>query len=172
MAEATSADTSPHSEELGILRRREIEANIIAPIYAILERDLGADRAKAVIREAISCDAVKTGKQFAAREPGGASIKTFADIQHLWEQDDALKTVVLKADETSFHYNVTRCRYAEMYKEKGLGEIGELLSCVRDYEFIKGYAPEVNLTRTQTIMEGARCCDFRYDVAQKPADAD
>ncbi|WP_299279129.1 L-2-amino-thiazoline-4-carboxylic acid hydrolase [uncultured Georgenia sp.] len=58
-----------------------------------------------------------------------------------------------------------------MYKSMGLEEIGSLLSCVRDYEFIRGYDPEVELTRTQTIMEGASHCDFRYRRRPRPAEA-
>lgn len=53
----------------------------------------------------------------------------------------------------------------------GLEEIGSLLSCVRDYEFIRGYDPEVELTRTQTIMEDASHCDFRYRRRPRPAEA-
>jgi len=49
-----------------------------------------------------------------------------------------------------------------MYREMGLGHIGHLLSCNRDSSFCIGYNPEMQLTRTQTIMEGAAFCDFRY----------
>ena len=49
-----------------------------------------------------------------------------------------------------------------MYTEMGLGEIGHLLSCNRDELFIVGYNPDIELTRTQTIMGGAHHCDFRY----------
>lgn len=156
--------TEPVTEPMGILARREIEANIIAPIYAILKRDLGEDRAKAVIAEAITQDAITAGSEMAALEPNGATIESFVAIQHLWTKDDALVTEIDRADATAFHYTVKRCRYAEMYRDKGLAEIGGLLSCVRDAAFIQGYDPRVKLTRTQTIMSGAPCCDFRYDV--------
>jgi hypothetical protein len=36
------------------------------------------------------------------------------------------------------------------------------LSCARDYALIEGFNPDVSLKRTQTIMEGATHCDFRY----------
>jgi hypothetical protein len=49
-----------------------------------------------------------------------------------------------------------------MYTELGLAEIGDLLSCTRDYIFPLGYDPELTLTRTTTIMSGAARCDFRY----------
>ena len=60
-------------------------------------------------------------------------------------------------------FDVERCRYAEMYKEMGLGEIGHLLSCQRDATFCQGYDPRLKFTRSQTIMQGASHCDFRYD---------
>jgi hypothetical protein len=44
----------------------------------------------------------------------------------------------------------------------GLGEIGHLLSCHRDEPFIQGYVLEVELCRTQTLMEGASHRDSRY----------
>ena len=44
----------------------------------------------------------------------------------------------------------------------GLGEIGGLLSCNRDGAFCEGYDPKLKLHRSQTIMQGASHCDFRY----------
>ncbi|MCH5765553.1 L-2-amino-thiazoline-4-carboxylic acid hydrolase, partial [Salmonella enterica] len=88
--------------------------------------------------------------QFAAQEPNGADLRSFAALQYLWEKDDALRVEVINQDAQHFDYNVTRCRYAEMYHEMGLGEIGHLLSCARDSQFIVGYAPDVDLQRSQT----------------------
>jgi hypothetical protein len=61
---------------------------------------------------------------------------------------------------------VTRCRYAEMYRELGMADLGRVLSCNRDGAFCMGFNPAIQLTRTQTIMEGAACCDFRYALAK------
>ncbi len=33
----------------------------------------------------------------------------------------------------------------------------------RDEALIEGFNPEIKLHRTQTIMEGATFCDFRFD---------
>ena len=63
-------------------------------------------------------------------------------------------------------FNVKRCRYAEMYREMGIGEIGDLLSCQRDGDFCIGYNAEIEFRRTQTIMGGASHCDFRYSLLQ------
>ena len=50
------------NNELGILARRKIEAEIIKPIYEILVREIGKDRAQAVIGEAIEQAAIDAGK--------------------------------------------------------------------------------------------------------------
>lgn len=154
--------------ELGILARRRIEAEIIKPIYDILVREFGREKAAEVIGEAVSNAAVEAGRAFAQRQGGQADIRSFIALQPLWEKDDALTVQVHSSDDAHYHYDVTRCRYAEMYRDMGLGEIGHLLSCNRDAGFIVGYAPQVKLTRTTTIMQGAPRCDFRYD-ADAPA---
>ncbi|ORL63019.1 L-2-amino-thiazoline-4-carboxylic acid hydrolase [Pseudomonas putida] len=153
--------------ELGILARRRIEAEIIKPIYEILVRDYGKQKAQAVIGEAVSGAAVAAGRHFASREPEGPSLAGFVALQALWEKDDALEVEVIASDAARYDYDVHRCRYAEMYQAMGLGEIGHLLSCNRDEVFIVGYDPSVSLTRTQTIMGGAPCCDFRYRLKEQ-----
>ena len=69
---------------------------------------------------------------------------------------------VIEDTEQRLAFDVTRCRYAEMYRALGIPELGEVLSCQRDAALIDGFAPDVTFTRTQTIMQGAPCCDFRY----------
>ena len=148
--------------EIGILARRRVEAAIIAPIYQELCAYLGDTKAQIILDIAIRHAANESGRAFAAKTPGGTSLRTFQELQELWVQDDALTVEVVKATDQEFHYNVTRCRYAETYREMGLGNIGHLLSCNRDFVFPTGYNPDIELERTQTIMQGAPCCDFRY----------
>ncbi len=151
-------------DQLPIIQRRRIEANIIAPIYDTLVRELGKERAGQIIEEAITKDARKSGERFAAAEPYGPSLKTFIGVTELWKKDEALVLDVQVNTETEFGFNVMRCKYAEMYKEMGLAEIGKFLSCTRDYEFIAGYDPSLEFSRTQTLMEGAPHCNFHYKV--------
>lgn len=170
-ANPTSA-AAPEDPRLGILARRRIEAEIIKPIYEIMKREFGAERAQAVIAEAVRGAAVDAGRTFAAQEPHGTSVKSFIALQVLWEKDDALDVEVRRADDTHYDYDVHRCSYAEMYHAMGLGEIGHLLSCARDSYFIQGYAPDIVLTRTSTIMQGGRRCDFRYALQSAPEHGD
>ena len=67
----------------------------------------------------------------------------------------------------AFEFNVTGCRYAEFYKELGELELGSLLSCGHDFAQAQGLSPDLELTRTQTIMQGAGHCDFRYRLRKR-----
>jgi L-2-amino-thiazoline-4-carboxylic acid hydrolase len=155
-------DSPLAQEDLGILARRKIEAAIIAPIYEEMRAAIGEGKAREILRNAIRRAAVAAGAEMAERAPGGASLESFKSIQYLWTKDDALTIEVIANESGVFDFNVTRCRYAETYRAMGLGEIGDLLSCNRDGAFCEGYDPRIKLTRTQTIMGGAKFCDFRY----------
>lgn len=154
--------------EIGILARRRIEAGIIAPIYEEMRERLGEEMAQSILDQAIRKAAIAAGQAFAAKTPGGTSLRSFQELQALWTQDDALVIEVVKATDTEFDYNVHRCRYAETYREMGLGKIGHLLSCNRDGVFCTGYDPRITLERPQTIMGGASHCNFRYTLQQEP----
>lgn len=145
---------------LSILERRRIEAEIVKPIYEALKAEFGVEKAQQIVGDAIRAKAIDFGKSLA--ETGTPSLRHFAELLPLWKQDDALQTETLVEDDQHFEFNVIRCRYAEMYREMGLQEIGHLLSCNRDASFCDGYDPRLKLTRTQTIMQGASHCDFRY----------
>jgi L-2-amino-thiazoline-4-carboxylic acid hydrolase len=166
MTNESSQPREDADERMGILARRRIEAEIIKPIYEILKRDFGTDKAQAVIAEAIRGAAIEAGQHFAAQEPNGTSVASFVALQVLWEKDDALDVQVQAADDQRYDYDVHRCSYAEMYHAMGLGEIGHLLRCARDSYFIDGYDPRIQLTRTGTIMQGATHCDFRYRLRE------
>jgi hypothetical protein len=65
---------------------------------------------------------------------------------------------------------VTECRYAQFYKEMGAPALGFLLTCSADFPMTEGFGTDVQLTRTQTIMQGASHCDFRYVLKQREND--
>jgi L-2-amino-thiazoline-4-carboxylic acid hydrolase-like protein len=150
-------------ERLGILEQRRIEAAFAKGVYEEMAAELRAERAKAILSRAVVGLARQAGAAMAAEAPGGApSLEHFVSLQPLWTRGDALEIEVLRADASHYDFNVTRCRYAEMYRAMGLEELGAVLSLNRDGAFCEGYDPTPALTRTQTIMGGASHCDFRY----------
>ena len=146
---------------VGVLTRREIEARILAPVIDALGARFGRDEVVAVVRETIAGIARAQGRAMAEAR-GDTSLASFAGTLGPWQKDDAMRLRVLDETPGRFDFDVTRCRYAEMYRALGIPELGEVLSCQRDAALIEGFNPDVTLERTQTIMQGAPHCDFRY----------
>ena len=148
-----------------LLEQREVEAAAIAPLYRAFAREVGEERARAILSETIGELARQSGCNVAAAV-GGNSLEHLKQTVERWKAGGALELTVLRDDEDAFDFSVTRCRFAEMYRRLGLAELGPILSCARDGAMIAGFNPELGFTRTQTLMEGASHCDFRYS-AQK-----
>lgn len=146
---------------IGVLTRREVEARILAPVIDALGEAFGREQVIEIVRQTIIKVAQEQGAQLAA-SIGDNSLAALAESLRFWTQDNALETDVLAQDAERFEFNVTRCRYAELYRALGIPELGVVLSCNRDWALIQGFNPEIELTRTQTIMQGAPFCDFRY----------
>ena len=83
---------------------------------------------------------------------------------------DALDYEVVRQTSDAFEVNVMGCRYARFYHEIGAPELGFLLTCSADFSMAEGYGADVQLTRTQTIMQGGSHCDFRYVLKQSGKD--
>ena len=157
-----SPQSTPHPEGLSMLEKSKIEAKILKEVYETLKASHGEAVAKKTVEESVRRSAIEQARTFAASVPGGTSLKSFQDIQHLWTKGGSLEIEVKEQSDTTFTFNVVRCRYAETYKAMGMGEIGHLLSCNRDGAFCEGYDPKLKLERTQTIMQGASHCNFKY----------
>ncbi len=158
--------------DIPTLTKRRLQAQVIGPIYEEMVRQAGEAKAASILDAAIRKAAIAEGKEFARKAPGGVtSMADFIKLYELWTADGALEMKVLEANDTKFDFDVTRCKYAETYKEMGLGKIGHLLSCNRDGTFCEGYDPAITLERKQTIMQGAPCCTFRYSYGKPKAPA-
>lgn len=152
---------------IGVLTRREVEARLLAPLLAKLCTLFDREQVLTLIRETIIELAQQQGEALAQAVGGRGSAEFAAGLEH-WTRDDALQLTVLQQSQTHLDFDVTRCRYAEMYQALGIPELGAVLSCNRDHALIEGFNPRASLRRTQTILQGAPCCDFRYTFAAEP----
>jgi hypothetical protein len=158
---ATSPPPDTLNAHIGVLTRREVEARILAPIIEALGATFGREQVIEIVSDTIVRLAREQGAVL-AESMGDNAIPQFADSLRFWTQDNALEIEVLAQDAARFEFNVTRCRYAELYRALGIPELGAVFSCNRDAALIEGFNPAIELTRTQTIMSGAPYCDFRY----------
>ena len=148
--------------DLPILTQRRIEAAFAKGVYEEMATELGEATARRILGNAV-VKLARAGASAMAQAAGGApGLDGFRAIFPAWTADDALEIEVVQSTPTAFDFNVHRCRYAEMYRAMGLAELGGLLSCNRDGAFCEGFDAKLKLTRTQTLMQGATHCDFRY----------
>jgi hypothetical protein len=148
--------------EITVIEQARIQAQVLVPLVKALQAELGEERANSLVRNALGDLYRGFGEQFwqAKREQNlgklmSSAFKTYA-------RDSALDYTVVEQSEDSFAIDVTGCRYAEFYKELGEPELGFLLVCTADFPTAEGIGPDIKLTRTQTIMQGASHCDFHY----------
>jgi hypothetical protein len=152
------------TSEISALKYREIQAPLIACLIRGYISELGYDKAMEVASAMIRGDAMQTGIRMAEKY-GGSTIQVFHRvISEVWAAENALVYSILEETNQKLSFNVTRCRYAELYDRLGLKEFGFCLSCNRDESLIKGFNSRMKLYRTQTIMQGAKLCDFRIVV--------
>jgi hypothetical protein len=153
--------TSEQEAPISHLQRRKIEGRVLIPFIAACREKFGDDAAKDLVVAAIRRLAAEDGARWA--ETYGDSLSSLGRVvDELWAGGGGMDVDFLGQGEQRLDFDVTRCRYAEFYKELGLAELGTLIHCNRDHAMVVGFNPDVALTRTQTIMEGAACCDFRF----------
>jgi hypothetical protein len=147
---------------LPLLQQREIEARAIAPLFRAFVAEVGEERARELLKGVIQQLALDAGCS-AAISLGGNDLADLKQLVGKWSESGALEFTVLQDDADVFAFNVTRCQFAEMYHRLGLVDLGPILSCGRDARTIEGFNADIALSRTQTIMEGAAFCNFRYE---------
>jgi len=135
----------------------------LVPLIKALQAELGKERANAIVRKALGDAYRRLGEQWRqtkeSRHVGENMALAFASFA----KGDAIDYSVRAQSQDTYEIDVTGCRYAQFYKELGEPDLGFLLVCSADFPFAEGLDPDVRLTRTQTIMQGASHCDFRYE---------
>ena len=150
------------SVSVSVLQQAKIQAQVLVPLVKALRAELGEARANALVRKALGDIYRRFGDELWQSKTENNIGKVMASGFATYARDDALDYQVIEQSEDAFAFNVTGCRYADFYKGLGEPELGFLLVCSSDFDLAEGFGQEIKLTRTQTIMEGASHCDFRY----------
>ena len=151
---------------VSILEQAKIQAQVLVPLLKAFQAEVGTERANEIARKALQSWAYKMGQEIGAQGMGTA-VEKMAAVLPAFSADDAHDIDVLKQPPEAFEFNVTRCRYAQFYKELGEPELGFLFLCSQDFPLTEGFSPDLELVRTQTIMQGASYCDFRWRMKSK-----
>lgn len=149
--------------DIGLLVRREMEARIAGPLIKAFVLEFGEVKTVKILEDVIESLARENGSQL-AMVIGGNTIEHLGKAFQLLSQDNILEQEIIEQDATKLYINCTKCRFVDMYDELDMPGLGYLLSCNRDFAMTEGFNPKIKLTRTQTIMEGANYCDFRFHL--------
>jgi hypothetical protein len=145
-----------------VIEQAKIQAQVLVPLVKALQAELGEARANALVRKALGDLYRGHGETFWRAKNEKDLGRFMTSAFKTYARDGALDYKVIEQSEDSYSIEVTGCRYAEFYKELGEPELGFLLVCTADFATAAGFGPDTRLTRTQTIMQGASHCDFRY----------
>jgi hypothetical protein len=145
-----------------LVERTKIQAEVLVPLVKTLQAELGEEQANRLVRKALDDLYGEFGRKWWQTQSTHDLGRNMATAFDAFAAGDALDYEVLEKTPTAFDVNVTGCRYAKFYREIGAPELGFLLVCSSDLPMTEGYGAKVQLTRTQTIMQGASHCDFRY----------
>ena len=150
--------------KISMIEQRVIEARALVPVIKAFGEKIGMDAAKALVQATHEKSSQNYGEACAG-ERGSNTLADLAEILSQWSRGGALEEEILEQNETTYAFHVTRCLYAERYRELGAEEFGYCLSCCRDEPFVRGFNSNIRFERNQTIMEGAPHCDFRFTLA-------
>ena len=144
------------ADELTIHERITIQMEYAVPLVRDLQRILGEGVVDAALEERVRRDVARAEEGATAE----ANLSLLAAATARYAAGDALEYEILASDDERFDMNVTRCAYQEMMERMGARDIGHLLIC--NLDFPMAIRAGLELERTQTRMQGASHCDFRY----------
>jgi hypothetical protein len=146
-----------------ILEATKIQARAVIPIVKAMEKELGKERAHAIVGKAIAENYV------AWRDKRG-----FVPDSHPRDEDGdgpafPVEKTVVEDSATAYGHNITGCAFADYFRSIGEPEIGALMTCGVDFAAEAHMRPGWEFTRTQTRMHGAPHCDFRWRLREANA---
>lgn len=150
------------------------QAMVLVPIVRELEKKLGKDEAHRLVHDALGDTFFDFGRQIDERTKEGHE-GNFGEqavvAAEVFAEGGALEIEVHEKTEKNFKFDVTKCKYAELYKSLNAPELGFLFACNQDYPFQNGFGDKHVMDRPQTIMEGYSRCKFNWYIAKDAEEA-
>jgi hypothetical protein len=151
-----------------LMQRVKLQADLLVPLLRRLREELGADRANELVYPVLRQE-VRNWTSGLAEGDCGNPVENWQQASDalgaLFEGDVEVK--VVRQDDRALDVDVTACRYAEFFRQLGEPELGTILTCELDDHIADQFAPDVRLSRSETIMHGAAICPFRFKFATK-----
>ena len=148
---------------ISLLDEVKLRAQVLVPVLKALRAELGEDGANRLVINALREWSREVYRRVGASMVGSPREKWAALTAEAAPRIGTdIDVQMLRVDPDAMEFNVIGCRYADFFRQLGEPELGAVLLCEVDNHVAEVAGPEVELTRTQTIMQGASYCDFRY----------
>jgi hypothetical protein len=142
-----------------ILDATKIWSRIVIPIVKALETELGKARAHQIVGQAIA-EAYVSYREGLGYEPNEHPRDEGEGVGN--KPKFPVDRVVVEDSDTAFSHNITGCAFANYFRAIGEPEIGALMTCGVDFAAEGRIRPDWEFKRSQTRMQGADFCDFRW----------
>jgi L-2-amino-thiazoline-4-carboxylic acid hydrolase len=154
------------TDKLSLLELVKIQAQVLVPVVRAFREELGAERANAIVSKALRDWSRGVFRAIGEQLTGSPREKWEAlNAAFMPKIGGDVDMENLKQTPEAWDMNVIGCRYADFFRQLGEPELGALLLCEVDFHVIDEVGgPDVTLERTQTIMKGAKYCDFRWSM--------
>ena len=153
--------------DIPLVEQVKIQAQVLVPLVKALQAELGEERANIIIRKSLGEHFRKYGREWWQTLGQGTLGEKMDTAMQAFSSGGALDYEVLTKTPEAYEVNITGCRYAQFYKELGEPDLGFLFVCSQDFPMTEGFSADIELTRTQTIMQGATHCDFRFRLKRE-----
>ena len=153
---------------LSFLDKTRIQAQVLVPVLRAMRAELGKDKADAIVKQALREWSQQVFTAIGKELDAPPRRKWSAMQGHMNEvSGPSVEFETHRKDKEAFEFDVTRCRFAEFFRDLDEPELGALLACQTDFDIAAASGNEVRLERNQTIMQGAASCTFRYKFAPR-----
>lgn len=147
--------------DLSYLDRVKVQCEILLPFFQRVRDEIGAERAAALLRDAVREYGLAMGANMSQAIPG-ESVAQVKAMMPMFAAGNALDVEPVADTPAEFSVNVRGCRYADYFKALNEREFGAMITCEADIPMMETFTSTVTMERTQTIMKGASHCDFRW----------
>jgi len=136
--------------------------NYYIPIMKKLAEEQGQELFLEKLKDAVSAAAVENMgnmvKSFPQRDL--AMMAIFTKTNPLFQR--AMSYEFVEETKNSFEIKVSRCLWAETFRQANAAELGYITICHADYPMTTAFNPKIKMIRSKTLMQGHDCCNHHY----------
>jgi hypothetical protein len=157
------------SDDTTLLQRVKAQAEVLIPLIRKLETEMGPERTHSILREVLSEYYRSMARTF-VDQSGGDRMAAFMKFAEVSTAGGAVQMESRESPPGRIDADVVRCEYAKFFRALGEPELGFLLVWSGDFPVAETLG--IGLQRSQTIMQGADHCDFRWILTGEAGAAD